>query len=269
LGVTIFRTEAGKRSVPFLAGTGALVGSLVAVAVPTLQGIVVWRTRRPYVPGPHLQDGLVTAMSDAEVPLTLVWLGDSLASGVGARTPEASLPRKAAALCSEAAGRSIDLTCLARPGACAGDVLAEQVPAAIARLGPGAVTVVTVGSNDLGSLNRPRRFRRDYAAILESLSDTGATVIAVGLPHIGSAAVMARPLRTIAGLAGRHADRQVRRLAEAHGAQYVHIAERAPWGTKPMTYLAADHWHPNDSTYQLWASRVAALLSPTPAVGLA
>lgn len=238
-----------------------MLGSLVAVAVPTIQGVVVWRTARPAVPGPHPQDGLVVGCPDDTAPLTLVWLGDSLASGVGAETADAAFPRRAAALSSAAEGRSIDLTCLAQPGACAADVLRDQVPAAVAHLGPGTVAVVTVGSNDVGSL-QPRRFRREYAAILQALTTTGAMVVAVGLPHIGSAAVMARPLRTIVGLVGRHADRQVRGLAAAHGAQYVSIAVRAPWGTKPKTYLAADKWHPNDDTYHLWAGRVAALLGP-------
>ena len=234
----------------------------MAVGVPTIQGLMVWRGARPAVPGPHPQDGLLGAASATHDPVALVWLGDSLASGVGAETPDASFPRRAASLCSAAEGRSIHLTCLARPGARAADVLSDQVPAAVGALGPGAIAVVTVGSNDIGSLNHPRRFRRDYAAILESLSETGATVVAVGLPHIGSAAVMARPLRTIVGWVGRHADREVRHLAAEHGAHYVHIAVRAPWGTKPKTYLADDKWHPNDATYQLWADRVAALLVP-------
>jgi lysophospholipase L1-like esterase len=254
-------TRRRRPSLPLLAGGGAVLGSLVAVAVPTIQGVVVWKTARPQVPGPHPQDGLLVGCAKDASPLTLVWLGDSLASGVGAETADAAFPRRAAALCSAAEGRSIDLTCLAQPGACAADVLRDQVPAALSLLGAGSVAVVTVGSNDVGSLN-PRRFRREYGAILQALKDSGATVVAVGLPHIGSAAVMARPLRTIVGLVGRHADRQVRRLAATYDAQYVSIAVRAPWGTKPKTYLAADKWHPNDDTYHLWAGRVAALLGP-------
>jgi lysophospholipase L1-like esterase len=195
-------------------------------------------------------------------PLTLVWLGDSLACGVGAATPEAAFPRKAATLWSAADGRAVHLTCLARPGACTADVLAEQVPVAQELLGPGRAAVVTVGSNDIGSLNHPGRYRRDYAAVLAALAATGATVVAVGLPDMGSAVVMRRPLRTLARWVGGNADRQVRRMAEAHGAHYVHIAVRAPRGTPSHEYLAADRWHPNDETYHRWAEGVAALLTP-------
>lgn len=246
-----------------LLGVGTLAGS-VAVAVPTIQGLVLWRTKRPPVPGPHDQDGVVGSLDGdpgaGAAPMTVVWLGDSLASGVGAGSPDSSFPRLAAALCSSAERRSVHLTCLARPGACTADVLREQVPTAVERLGPGSVAVVTVGSNDVGSFNRPRRFRRQYTTLLDQLSSTGASVVAVGLPHMGSAKVMARPLRTIIGLMGNHADRQVRRLADQGGAHYVKIADRAR-GAKPLTYLAADRWHPNDDTYRSWAMRVAPLLA--------
>jgi lysophospholipase L1-like esterase len=245
---------------PLLAGSLVVAGSLGVLAIPVIQGVGTWRTARPPVPGPHAQDGLVHGGAEGADPITLVWLGDSLACGVGAATPDASLPRKAAALWCRAEGHSVDLTCLATPGACVADVLADQVPEAISRLGPGGVAVVTVGSNDVGSLNGPGRFRRDYAAVLQALVATGTMVIAVGLPHMGSAVVMRRPLRSIAGLAGRYSDRDVRRLAGTHGAHYVHIAVRAPRGTDPKTYLAADRWHPNDATYHLWADQVVSRL---------
>lgn len=251
-----------KSSLLLITGTGAVATCVgAAAAVLTIQALAVLRSVRPAVPGPHLQDGLVPAPSGTETPLSMVWLGDSLAAGVGAETSDASFPSKTAAAWSVTEDRSVQLTCLACPGAHAADVLADQVPAAIRRLGPGAVAVVTVGSNDVGSFRSPWGFRRDYQNILRSLSASGASVVAVGLPHIGSAAVMARPLRTIVGWVGRHADRQIRRLALANGAQYVHIAIRAPWGTKPKTYLAADKWHPNDATYQLWADRFATRLT--------
>jgi lysophospholipase L1-like esterase len=256
----------------FLTG-GLVAGSLAVLAVPVVQGFGTWRTTRPAVPGPHPQDGLVggTGAIVGTDPITLVWLGDSLACGVGADTADGALPRKAASLWCEADGHSVDLMCLAQPGACVADVLAAQVPAAVAGLrgphaepglGPGAVAVVTVGANDVGNPRGPRRFRRDYAAVLDALVATGATVIAVGLPHLGSAVVMRRPLRSIASLAGRYSDRVVRRLAADRGAHYVHIAVRAPRGTDPVTYLAADRWHPNDATYLLWAEGVVARLRP-------
>jgi lysophospholipase L1-like esterase len=181
---------------------------------------------------------------------------------VGAGTPDASFPRKSAALYGSAQERSVQVTCLATAGARATDVLAAQVPLALTLLGVGSVAVLLVGSNDVGTLNRPARFRRQYRTILESLVATGATVIAVGLPDFGSATVLAQPLRAIAGWVGHRADRDVRRLAAEHGAHYIDINCRPPASNMPTVYLAADNYHPNDETYLFWSDRLAAFLPP-------
>ena len=236
--------------------------ALAALLVPVIQAVVMWRTIQPAIPGPHDQDGELAGRHDALDPVTVVWLGDSLASGMGADSPDAALPRRAVASWSELDGHPVHLRCLARAGSTSADVLAEQVPAALALLGPGTFAVVTVGSNDVGSCSGPRRFRRDYTAIIAALRATGAEVVAVGLPDLGSAVVIPHPLRALARGVGRRADRSIRLIATAHGAHFVGIDNRAPWRTEPSTYLAADRYHPNDHTYALWATAVAARLSP-------
>jgi len=241
---------------------GVTVGSLAAIAVPVVQAALLGLTERPLVPGPHDLDGLFLHDDDDSRPLSIVWLGDSLASGVGADTPDASFPRMSAALYRSAHERSVQVTSLAVAGARATDVLAAQVPLAVALLGAGSVAILLVGSNDVGTLNRPRRFRRQYRAILDALVATGATVVAVGLPDIGSATVLAQPLRAIAGWVGRRADRDVRRLAAVHGAHYIDINCRPPAAQMPLVFLAADNYHPNDETYRFWADRLATFLRP-------
>lgn len=246
-----------RRVVPWVSAS-----ALAALLVPILQALVMWRTLQPSIPGPHDQDGELPGPADGTEPVRVVWLGDSLASGMGAGSADAAFPRRAVAHWHAAESRPISLTCLARAGSTSADVLAEQVPAAVATLGPGAVAVVTVGSNDVGSCTGPRRFARDYARILAALRATGAEVIAVGLPDLGSAVVIPHPLRALARRVGRRADRAVRHLAALHGAHYVSIDQRAPRRTEPASYLAADRYHPNDSTYDLWAQAVAARLAP-------
>lgn len=236
--------------------------AFAAILVPIIQAVVMWRTIQPAIPGPHHQDGELVGRDDRAEPVTVVWLGDSLASGMGAGSPDAAFPRRAVASWNELDGHPIHLRCLARAGSTSADVLAEQVPAAVDLLGPGTFAVVTVGSNDVGSCSGPRRFRRDYTAIVTALRETGAEVITVGLPDLGSAVVIPHPLRALARGVGRRADRAIRTIATHHGAHYVGIDNRAPWRTEPSTYLAADRYHPNDETYALWAAAVAARLSP-------
>jgi hypothetical protein len=59
-------------------------GTAAVAAVPVIQGAVVSRGRRPFVPGPHEQDGLIHGTLDDHEPVAFVWMGDSLASGDGA-----------------------------------------------------------------------------------------------------------------------------------------------------------------------------------------
>lgn len=254
------RSRYGRRIKPqSVVARCATIGALALVAVPAVEAFVLWRTERPWVPGPHHQNGIIGS-SNGMRTLPLVWLGDSLASGVGADNAEAAFPRRAASLYCERRAGLVDLTCLAQPGARAADVLALQVPDAVAALGPGSVAVVTVGSNDVGCLTRPRRFRRDYALILSALLGTGATVVAVGLPDMAAAMVIAQPLRFIAGRVGVRADRHIQRAASVHRAHYVDIRTSPPGGTQSHEFLAADRWHPNNDTYHLWAERFAKLL---------
>jgi lysophospholipase L1-like esterase len=243
-----------------LAGGVLAAGSLAVVAVPIIQGAVMWATERPSVPGPHGLDGVRPAEGDVDDPLELVWLGDSLASGVGADSADQAFPSRAASLYGASLGRSIALTCLAIPGACAADVLAHQLPAAVDRLCPGSVAVLTVGSNDVASLTNPRRFRAGYAAMLQALVATGAVVVAVGLPDIGAVTAMGQPLRGLAGWVGRRASRQVSELAHAHGAHFLPIDTRPPRGTPWPVFLAADRWHPNADTYAMWADGFVGLM---------
>ena len=247
-----------RRSAPWVSASAVLA----AVAVPVVQALVMWRTLQPAIPGPHDQDGEIPGVPDAGEPVDVVWLGDSLASGMGADSADAAFPRRAVTRWNAVEGRPVRLTCLARAGSRSSDVLAEQIPAAIELLGPGSVAVVTVGANDVGTCVGPRRFTREYTAILAALRGTGAEVVAVGLPDLGSAVVIPHPLRALARGVGVRANRSVRRLAESHGAHFVSIDNRAPWRTEPASYLAADRYHPNDHTYDLWASSVAALFTP-------
>ena len=242
----------------------ATVGVLTALAVPVVEACHLARTARPDVPGPHDQNGTVGAFDPSRpcAAVQMIWLGDSLASGVGATCADSSFPRRAAARFGAMDRRSVELTCLAQPGAVTADVLAHQVPAAVSTLRAGGVAVITVGSNDVGTLTRPWRFRRDYTLILEALLGTGATVVAVGLPDISAAAVMAQPLRSIAGWVGRRADARIQTLAAGHGAHYVDINTRPPKGTRWQEFLAEDRWHPNGDTYHLWADRVAPVPAP-------
>lgn len=241
-------------------GSVALSAMAVGVAVPVFE-VFLARRSAPRVPGPHVLDGLLSSGPDPKAVVRCVWLGDSLSAGVGAEDADRAFPRQAAALLAAQFGCDVDLVCLAAPGAASADVLADQVPAAVAMLGPGMTAVVAVGCNDVAQMVRPRAFRANYIATLEALTSTGATVVAVGLPDMGSATVLAQPLRAIVGWAGRHITAIVREVTADAGAQYVAIGCGPPGegrrGHRARALLSADRWHPNGDGYRVWAALVA------------
>jgi lysophospholipase L1-like esterase len=178
-----------------------------------------------------------------------------------------------AALVAARLRTDVDLTCLAVPGAAVADVLAGQVPAAPRWLTDGGTVVVAAGCNDVLLMVRPNAFRAAYTDVLEALGATGASVVAIGVPDLGSMmVVMAQPLRALAGWAARRANNIMRDVATQTGAQFVSIWEEKLGGPRSLRHapplLSADRFHPNGEGYRVWAALVAPrLLEPVSAWG--
>jgi lysophospholipase L1-like esterase len=241
-------------------GGAVVLAVATSVAVASLEMFVFRRYGGSPVPGPYELDGTVPSGFAGGGSVGWVWLGDSLSAGVGADRAEESLPWQTAAEMAVRVGRDVELICTAVPGAASVDVLTGQVPRAVSVLGEGMTAIVAVGCNDVLRLVRPSAFRVSYAAILRALAATGAGVVAVGVPDLGSMmAVMAQPLRALVGLAGRRLDETVRDIAYQTGAAYVAIDSGLLGrgsGQRQAT-LSADGWHPNGDGYRIWARLVA------------
>lgn len=191
------------------------------------------------------QDGRVGGPGPA---VSIVWLGDSTAAGVGASGPDGTLPL----IVARRLDRPVDLTVLAESGARVGDVLDDQVPA-VAGLAPDLV-VISVGSNDVSHLTRAGDFRSRYTDMLDRLPGDTAAVL-LGVPDMGSITRLAQPLRFVTGVRGGTLDAELADLARDRGLAYVDIAGEAgpSFRDDPDRYLAADQYHPSDAGYRLWA----------------
>ena len=86
----------------------------------------------------------------------------------------------------------------------------------------------------------------------------------LGVPDLGAPTRLPQPLRALAGWRGRALDSDVRHLAAGRHALYVAIAGRTgpAFRRHPDRYFAADHYHPDDAGYQLWADAVVAATGP-------
>jgi lysophospholipase L1-like esterase len=205
----------------------------------------------PDLPGPAGPSGPAGAAASTTAPLRVTWIGDSTAAGVGASSADASVSREVARRLADALDRPIELQVVAVSGARVADVVATQV----AQVDPDAdVVFVSVGANDTTHLTSSGAFAEQYRAMLDALP-VGAVVVSLGVPDIGSVTRLAQPLRAIAGWRGSSYDAVVAEEAARAGATRVDLAAGTgpAFRADPDLLLAADHYHPSDAGYRVWA----------------
>lgn len=207
-------------------------------------------------------DGVIEpppGVAPAGKPIQMAVLGDSTAAGVGASSPDASMPRQVA----RALNRTVYLRSFAKSGARIDDVLQDQIPQLLA-LWPDErpdIVLIDVGANDVTHLTRVNAFRSAYLGVLDAIPE-GPSVIVLGVPDMGSVARLPQPLRFIAGVRGGTYDNVVESMRDQN-ADYVNIADfTGPrFGAEPDRYFAGDRYHPNDEGYRLWAETILPVLN--------
>lgn len=191
-------------------------------------------------------------------PLRVVWLGDSLAAGLGADDP-ADTPALATA---EALRMDCHISVLAVPGAKMADVLDTQIPALVSLDAPETrpdLVVIAVGANDVSAVTPRADFVADLHHVLTACHPT--PVLLLSLPDIGCATRLGQPLRTVAAARARWLDRAQRSTAARFdNVVRVDIASLPPGVTRAQarTMLCADRFHPSGAGYRVWADRIAA-----------
>lgn len=251
---------------------GIIAGAVGAGAVSAISAIAYLQARlavsnEPYVTTPL--DGHVDGEND--VLCRVVWLGDSLAAGMGAISPDLSLPRLVAT------GRNQDtrLHVFAVPGATSLDVIHTQLPAlhqlrhGLGQIGQRIDAIgVTVGANDIAAFTPRHKFRANVRRIVTAAG--GAPVVLVSIPQLSDAIRLPRPLRTIASLRALWLDLALREVAQRDDVFYVSVRRRPHWIRRRdlRNFLAADRFHPSGAGYAVWAEHIIdafdAALDPSP-----
>lgn len=252
---------------------GIIAGAVSAGAFSAVSAIAYLQARlavsnEPYVTTPL--DGLVDG--DNDVLCRVVWLGDSLAAGMGAISPELSLPRLVAT------GRNQDtrLHVFAVPGATSDDVIRTQLPAlqqlrhGLGQIGQRIDAIgITVGANDISAFTPRHRFRANVRRIVQA--GEGAPVVLVSIPQLNDAIRLPRPLRTIASVRALWLDLVLRQVAGTRqDVFYASVRRRPHWIRRRdlRNFLSADRFHPSGAGYAVWADHIIEAfdnaLAPTP-----
>lgn len=255
---------------------GVIAGAVSAGAVSAISAIAYLQARLAVSTEPYATtslDGLVDGAN--EILCRVVWLGDSLAAGMGAISPELSLPRLVAT------GRNQDtrLHVFAVPGATSHDVIETQLPMlqqlrhGMGQIGQRIDAIgVTVGANDISAFTPRHRFRTNVRRIASA--GEGAPVVLVSIPQLSDAIRLPRPLRTIASLRALWLDLVLRQIAvERDDVFYASVRRRPDWIRRRdlRNFLSADRFHPSGAGYAVWADHIieafdlALTPRPTPA----
>lgn len=227
--------------------------------------------------GPSAAPGASRAPAGRAPPVLLLFLGDSLVSGVGgqeadAEAAPAALPRAVAASLAERTGGRVTWASVGITGAHAELLAEEGLPQlrekATAHADPDTVVVVVlvVGANDLKKFDL-QGFRRDLRGLvgeLRHLACNGRPVDAVLLPalRVTDAPMLGQfPLRCFVRPICALWEREKRQVAAHFKEVEVLPFPALPGGALSTAGAAAlfspDRMHPSDSGYRWWAESLA------------
>lgn len=188
--------------------------------------------------------------------LELLVLGDSIAAGLGASRPKDTLGARMAKGLAKQTQTSVRLTTVAFVGAEASD-LNDQIDA----LDPAYradLAVIIVGGNDAIHRVPVAQSTADLGAAIDRLQAFGTRVVVGTCPDLGTITAVPQPLRTVGSSQGRRYAAAQRRVARAHGATVVSLAQAVGklFLADPDTMFSMDHFHPSDLGYRRTAKAI-------------
>lgn len=183
-------------------------------------------------------------------PVELLVLGDSIAAGLGAQTPQRSFGGQLARRLGSAVGRSVRLRSVAVVGAETSS-LASQMASLPHDYRPD-VAVVVVGGNDVIHRIKPGVSRGHLADAVTALRERGCGVVVGTCPDLGAVRTVPQPLRTFISVLSRQLAAAQREVALAHGAYAVSLAEVVGpfFVAQPDEMFSIDTFHPSEAGYR-------------------
>jgi lysophospholipase L1-like esterase len=202
--------------------------------------------------GEYLPNGGGPFIDTPDTALTFAVLGDSLAAGIGAESPEGLPGVILAKALAEESGRPVRLVTHAVSGSKTTD-LPPQVDRAL--IAPPDVALVIIGGNDVTTKARVANSAALLGAEVGRLILAGTRVVVGTCPDLGTVLPIPQPLREIARRYSLSLARAQRRELSRIGATAVPLADLVSpeFLARPDELFSPDHFHPNGAGYEFAA----------------
>ncbi len=242
----------GERTLHRLAKPAAIsLAPVLLRQAKQLQRDLVWL---PEPKGPRHGTVPAHAGTTGAVPLRLLAIGDSTATGVGADALEQGLAVQTALRLAAQEGRPVEWRILGLEGSTAAQVLERFLPEVDD--GPWDAILLLVGANDALQLVGRGAFERSVRGLVEGLRAQlapGGVIGLTGTPQIDTFVWLPQPIRSLMGGHARTLDEVQQRIA-AHDPHVIHLP--TPAIVDPDQH-APDGFHPSAAGYRQWAGVVA------------
>lgn len=199
-------------------------------------------------------------VAGAGMPLRLLALGESTVAGVGAPVQEQALVSQLARGLAARTGRAVQWRALGKNGVTA----AGARTVLVRRLGRDLqdTVVLVLGVNDTLALRRPGRWTHDLRQLVTAVRERvgPAPVFLAAVPPLGEFPAFPAPLRTVLGARAQVLDHTAARLAyRLPDVWHIPLSGRRLGGD----FFCSDGLHPSPTGYQIWAERLAAVMTAT------
>ena len=222
-----------------------------------LAPVLVWQGRRTRATTPRLPEapGARSARAGDGPPLRLLIAGDSAAAGVGIEHQDRALSGRLAALLVP--HRTLSWRLVARTGWATADLMAHLRAVEAEAFD---VAVLSLGVNDVTSALRVGTWLRHQRELVELLAVRFGVrqIVLTAVPPMQVMHALPQPLRWVLGRRAAHFNQALRAAVRGWpGCRLVGLAPSDLPAHRPGV-LAADGFHPGETTCQRWAEALAA-----------
>lgn len=194
-----------------------------------------------------IEKGIPFSVNTNDRSKTLLVLGDSTAVGVGASTPEESVPGRLAAY-----RKYTSVENHAVSGATVSDL-----PSQIQQIQQNHydTILVQIGANDMTRFHDEEQVAASLKEILLPLKEKSKEIILISAGNLGGARAIPYPLRPLATRVNKKYHKAFEDMAKVAGINYINLytdPHSDPFILEPNVYFAADSFHPSSAGYGVW-----------------